>query len=90
MLTLLAALLAEAPGWIHGYGLMNSTGLKSGALYPALMRMAELGLVAAEWREPTAPGRPPRHAYRLTAAGLALAHEARAAPAPSVPAGAFA
>lgn len=90
MLTLLAALLAEAPGWLHGNSLMNSTGPKSGALYPALMRMTDLGLVAAEWREPTAPGRPPRHAYRLTAAGLALAREAKAASARSVPAAAFA
>lgn len=88
MLMLLAALLEEAPGWIHGYDLMKGTGLKSGSLYPILMRMTDLGLVEAEWREPTAPGRPPRHAYRLTAAGLALAHEARSAPARLGPAGA--
>lgn len=77
MLTLLAALLNEAPGWIHGYDLMKATGLKSGTLYPLLMRMADQQLVTAEWREAAAPGRPPRHAYRLTAQGLALAREVR-------------
>jgi DNA-binding PadR family transcriptional regulator len=37
------------------------------------MRMAEKGLIEAEWREPERPGRPARHAYRLTIAGIALA-----------------
>jgi DNA-binding PadR family transcriptional regulator len=37
------------------------------------MRMTDQGLVEAEWREPAQPGRPARHAYRLTAQGLALA-----------------
>jgi DNA-binding PadR family transcriptional regulator len=39
------------------------------------MRMTDQGLVEAEWREPAQPGRPARHAYRLTAAGLALVRE---------------
>ena len=76
MLALLALLFEKAPGWIHGYDLMKATGLKSGTLYPLLMRMTDQGLVNAEWREPTGPGRPPRHAYRLTAQGLSLAREA--------------
>lgn len=59
--------------WRHGYDLMKETGLLSGTLYPLLMRMTEQGLVEAEWREPTQPGRPARHAYRLTAEGLAAA-----------------
>lgn len=54
---------------------MKETGLSSGTLYPLLMRMTDQGLVEAEWREPAQPGRPPRHAYRLTAAGFALALE---------------
>lgn len=56
---------------------MKETGLLSGTLYPLLMRMTDQGLVEAEWREPTQPGRPPRHAYRLTATGFALASEMR-------------
>jgi PadR family transcriptional regulator PadR len=87
MLTLLVALFEKAPDWIHGYDLMKGTGLKSGSLYPLLMRMTDQGLVEAEWREPTGPGRPPRHAYRLTTQGLALAREAKDAVSPSNQAG---
>jgi DNA-binding PadR family transcriptional regulator len=73
MLVLLAALSAQTQNWRHGYDLMKETGLRSGTLYPLLMRMTDQGLVEAEWREPERPGRPPRHAYRLTASGVALA-----------------
>ena len=74
MLLLLDALSARASHWRHGYDLMKETGLLSGTLYPLLMRMTEQGLVEAEWREPEQLGRPARHVYRLTNAGLALAH----------------
>jgi PadR family transcriptional regulator PadR len=76
--------LADRPrDWRHGYELMKQTGLASGTLYPLLIRMAELGLIEAEWREPAQPGRPARHAYRLTAAGLAVAQREDEARAPS-------
>ena len=75
MLILMAALSARTQRWRHGYDLMKETGLSSGTLYPLLMRMADKGLIEAEWREPERPGRPPRHVYRLTAAGIALAQE---------------
>lgn len=77
MLAVLAALFDQAPARIHGYNLMKQTGLKSGSLYPILMRMSDRGLISSEWCEPSAPGRPPRHAYRLTATGLALAHSVK-------------
>lgn len=80
---LLEALAMRASQWRHGYDLMKDTGLLSGTLYPLLMRMTDQGLVEAEWQEPTQPGRPARHAYRLTAKGLALARETAGAPAPS-------
>jgi DNA-binding PadR family transcriptional regulator len=73
MLKLLDALSAAPREWRHGYDIMKETGLLSGTLYPLLMRMTDQGLVEAEWREPAQPGRPARHAYRLTAQGLALA-----------------
>ena len=73
MAVLLQALAASAPRVRHGYDLMSETGLKSGTLYPLLMRMADRGLVEAEWQAAEKPGRPPRHAYRLTAAGAELA-----------------
>jgi PadR family transcriptional regulator, regulatory protein PadR len=76
MKTLLAALSGNPREWRHGYDIIKETGLLSGTLYPLLMRMRDEGLVEAEWREPAQPGRPARHAYRLTAAGVALAASA--------------
>ena len=83
MLVLLEALLVGGQQWRHGYDLMKETGIFSGTLYPLLMRMTDQGLVEAEWLAPTQPGRPARHAYRLTAKGLALAQEPTSEPAPS-------
>lgn len=73
MLALLAALGERPSEWRHGYDLMQEAGILSGTLYPLLMRMTDQGLLEAEWREPSRAGRPARHAYRLTATGLALA-----------------
>jgi DNA-binding PadR family transcriptional regulator len=72
----LDALAARASAWRHGYELLQETGLASGTLYPLLVRLHDAGLLEAEWRPSPTPGRPPRHAYRLTAKGLQLAQEA--------------
>ena len=65
----------EAPrGWRYGYDISRDTGLKSGTLYPILMRLAEYKLVETCW-ETTEAGKPPRHMYRLTADGLRTARE---------------
>ncbi len=69
----LAALAAAGADWSHGYDLCRSAGVKSGTLYPLLIRLEAQGQLEAEWQAPAEPGRPPRHAYRLTASGLALA-----------------
>lgn len=82
-IVLLAALAEDPQGWRHGYDLLKLTGLKSGTLYPLLIRLHEQGLMDAEWQQPAQPGRPPRHAYRITRAGLEAA--AALAPAPGVP-----
>jgi len=71
----LAAFLDRGQAWRYGYDLAKETGLKSGTLYPVLMRLSEQGLLDSRWQEPERPGLPPRHAYRLTVAGLALARE---------------
>jgi DNA-binding PadR family transcriptional regulator len=71
--TLLAALLKAPHEWRHGYDLASETGLKSGTLYPLLIRLESQGYLEAEWRQPVASGRPPRHAYRLSAVGHRLA-----------------
>lgn len=76
---LLAALLDVGNGWSHGYDLCSVTGIKSGTLYPLLIRLESQGYLEAEWRQPVASGRPPRHVYRLTAAGRQLARSEGAA-----------
>jgi PadR family transcriptional regulator len=62
--------------WHYGYELSKETGLKSGTLYPILVRLCDQGLMKAAWRESESPNRPPRHVYRLTAHGVSVAREA--------------
>ena len=68
-LSVLQVLLAEAEQWHYGYDLSRRTGLRSGTLYPLLMRLAERGWLDARWVEAERAGRPPRHIYRLTGEG---------------------
>jgi PadR family transcriptional regulator, regulatory protein PadR len=77
-LSVLAALFADPAGWRHGYGIAKDTGLKSGTLYPILIRLADRGLVEACWEEEQPAGRPRRHLYRLSPDGLAAARAALA------------
>ncbi|MEM9013544.1 MAG: PadR family transcriptional regulator [Pseudomonadota bacterium] len=72
---ILSALLDAGNAWSHGYELCRQTGVKSGTLYPFLIRLEEEGYLNSEWRQPTQRGRPPRHTYRLTASGVLLAQK---------------
>lgn len=60
----------------YGYALMKQTGLKSGTLYPILMRLTDRGLLTASWEDSPSPGRPPRQCYQLTPEGRAYANDA--------------
>ena len=82
-LAVLAALAAEPSAWRHGYDLARETGLKSGTLYPILIRLADREIVQACWEEGEPAGRPRRHLYRLTSDGLAAATAALAAAGPA-------
>jgi DNA-binding PadR family transcriptional regulator len=66
----LNALANRPAGWLYGLELAKLTGLQSGSLYPILIRLADRALLESRWLEPAERGRPPRHAYRITAAGL--------------------
>src|SRR2546423_12636642 len=68
---LLRALGRQDRRWRYGYELGKETGLKSGSLYPILIRLADRGLLETDWENEPPRGRPPRHLYRLTAAGEA-------------------
>lgn len=71
----LAIMVEAGSRWRHGYDLCHQAGIKSGTLYPLLIRLEAQGHLEAEWQAPAEPGRPARHAYRLTAAGLQLARD---------------
>jgi DNA-binding PadR family transcriptional regulator len=71
--TILAVLLDAGSQWSHGYDLARRADVKSGTLYPLLIRLEAQGYLEAEWQQPAEGGRPPRHAYRLTASGTQLA-----------------
>jgi DNA-binding PadR family transcriptional regulator len=73
-LLVLAELLQSPRESRYGYDISRNTGLKSGTLYPILMRLAEHRLLDTSW-ETAEPGRPPRHLYKLTADGLRYARE---------------
>lgn len=71
--TVLAQMLEGGAEWLYGYDIIRQTGVRSGTLYPMLIRFEERGFLEATWLEPSEPGRPARHAYRLTQAGRELA-----------------
>jgi DNA-binding PadR family transcriptional regulator len=70
----LAEFLNSRQEWSYGYDISRNTGLKSGTLYPILMRLAEHRLLETSW-ETSEEGRPPRHLYKLTSDGLRYAIE---------------
>jgi DNA-binding PadR family transcriptional regulator len=72
-LRVLRLLLAEPATWHYGYEISQRTGLKSGTLYPILIRLADQGWLETRWAEPQRQGRPARHTYRLTPVGARAA-----------------
>jgi DNA-binding PadR family transcriptional regulator len=71
-LALLGVLMQQPRSWCHGYDISIATRIKSGTLYPILMRLSDRGFLEHKWQE-SESGRPPRHVYRLTAGGSAYA-----------------
>jgi DNA-binding PadR family transcriptional regulator len=67
-MSVLRALAADPARWRYGYDLATEVHLKSGSLYPILVRLADRGLLDTSW-EPGQGSRPPRHLYRLSASG---------------------
>jgi DNA-binding PadR family transcriptional regulator len=59
-------------GHVYGFGVMETTGLPSGTVYPALRRLERDALIRGQWERQAladAEQRPPRKYYKLTAAG---------------------
>lgn len=55
---------------------MKATRLKSGTLYPILMRLSDRGLITSKSELSDVSGRPARQVYELTARGRFFAREA--------------
>lgn len=70
---MLRALARDPSAWRYGYELGVEIGLRSGSLYPILVRLADRGLLETSWENEPPEGRPRRHLYRLTADGIAFA-----------------
>jgi PadR family transcriptional regulator PadR len=79
------ALVEEPAAWRYGYELCQQLDIKPGSLYPILMRLADRGLLETTWDTEVPAGRPPRHLYRLTGTGRAVATELAAAPPATAP-----
>lgn len=71
-----AAMILQAIhcGYMYGYNLMETTGLPSGTVYPALRRLEQDGLIRSQRERQAiadAEQRPLRKYYKLTPAGKA-------------------
>jgi DNA-binding PadR family transcriptional regulator len=77
----LGALAGQPSTWRYGYELGQEVGLKAGSLYPILIRLCDRGWLEASWETDPPAGRPARHLYRLTGAGLQLAAQLLTEPA---------
>lgn len=82
-MTVPTALILRAidAGHIHGFDIMEVTGLPSGTVYPALRRLERGGHLTSSWEDARAAleeGRPRRRRYAMTNTGRALLEPARA------------
>lgn len=72
-----AAIILQAidAGHEYGFSVMETTGLPSGTVYPALRRLERDRLIRSQWesqRVADAGQRPPRKYYRITRSGKAM------------------
>lgn len=71
-----AALILQAiqAGLVYGFSVMETTGLPSGTVYPALRRLERDGLIRSQWEAQSiadADLRPARKYYKITRSGKA-------------------
>ena len=72
-----AALILQAinVGYGYGFSVMETTGLPSGTVYPAMRRLERDSLIRSQWEAQSiadAGLRPPRKYYKLTRSGKAV------------------
>jgi PadR family transcriptional regulator PadR len=71
VLKVLSTFLSDPKAELSGAEISKRTGLKSGTLYPILMRLEGAKWLESEWEEgdPKVLGRPRRRFYSITALG---------------------
>lgn len=75
----ITVLHAVARGTVHGFDIIDATGLPGGTVYPALSRLERDGFVSSSWESVAAAradGRPPRRNYRVTRLGVRTLNDA--------------
>jgi PadR family transcriptional regulator PadR len=72
VLKVLSAFLSDPKAELSGAEISKRTGLKSGTLYPILIRLEDAKWLESEWEEgnPKTLGRPRRRFYSITALGV--------------------
>jgi PadR family transcriptional regulator PadR len=70
-LAILSAFLERPEDDWYGLELSRMSGIKSGTMYPALIRLEAAGWLESRWEtiDPALEGRPRRRLYRLTGVG---------------------
>jgi PadR family transcriptional regulator PadR len=78
MVSVLEVMLVEPTEPWHGFELCKAAQLKSGTVYPLLVRLERAGWLESEWENvnPAEVGRPRRRLYRLTGPGEVNARHA--------------
>ena len=77
VIKVLAVLMSNRNAQTSGSDVGRAAGIRSGTLYPILLRLEEAGWVQSEWEEgnPREMGRPRRRFYRITGTGAKAARE---------------
>jgi DNA-binding PadR family transcriptional regulator len=76
-----SVLHAVANGAVYGFDVIDTTGLPSGTVYPALSRLERDGFLKSAWEDEAQAhddGRPARRYYRVTAPGTRVLTESLA------------
>jgi PadR family transcriptional regulator, regulatory protein PadR len=78
VLKVLNAIMRAEGRELSGADIASVTGLKSGTLYPILLRLEDAKWLSSRWEEvaPREVGRPRRRLYRATAVGALCATQA--------------
>ena len=77
MILILGAMLERPVDEWYGLELVERVELKTGTIYPALVRLEQAGWLTSHWEDvnPSEEGRPRRRLYRMTGEGQARAQE---------------